>query len=269
MLPSLPLKEVVAQVITDYKDVDTEVYDYDEVTKPSGSQPQPKPDPAEFGFNSEDNIPQENPDQSSPTDDYHTSESDDHPKRMRPHAPSRRKGESKDSFQKRYKAYKKDLKQWEKEQGLGDSPDDTEEEVKEPKGKGKKKDSSRSPSPTTTGKSDKNSGSSDQTDEVNDSPTSQDDLDPSILDQLLQRSVDDIKAFRKKPSNYKSSRHLIRFGDNKGNPTPINKDEVRDDDIVVSLFDGIHSVRYVLTFGGEDRRPIFNRIIDHDWTAFS
>jgi len=179
-----------------------------------------------------------------------------------PVIPPRKKGESKPDYIKRTKKEHKAYKDWLESNDIYD--DDDDDETESGKGKGKENDDKKKKT-----KKEKTSDDEDSDDEMETNPTQQDDLEDYILTELLERAKDTIADRRKHPSKYKAQSHLKRFTDAKGISAHIIRDQISDTDIIISLLDDEHSARYVLTFGGEDRHPIFNRIESDEWNQMS
>jgi hypothetical protein len=193
-----------------------------------------------------------------------------------PVRPKKGEAESKDDYRERYNAYKKVHKEWERANELNSSQDEESQGTNPtPKGKGKEnQETPPDPAPKPSEHSSEKGNDSDTTTKTRRSkievkPLTQEGLTKNMLDTLLKRARPVILDHKSHPSKFAAQSHKQRFGDFSGKPKKINLREKRKDDIVISLFDGRSSVRYILTFGGEDRRPIFNQILSSEWTALS
>jgi len=93
-------------------------------------------------------------------------------------------------------------------------------------------------------------------------PNSQEGMLSNVFLSLKRRSRAILDEQRTDPDKYAGNSHLRRFRNPNAKPTQLSIREVQTDDILVNACNSRDSVQFVLTFGGQDWHPVFDRIID-------
>jgi hypothetical protein len=97
-------------------------------------------------------------------------------------------------------------------------------------------------------------------------PDHQDDMSQEDHQQLQYRSTDLVRNIQLHPDQYLRSSHTTRFGDVGAEPVPTPRLMIQPGDQIITFCDNQNSVRYLVTYGGDDNHIIFNRIIDRQWS---